>query len=95
MSKVNYYQKLIEAIKEGKDTELLEYVRANIIRGFCPHMFFQDLDKIQCMTPKGTRKLGYSCERCWGQVIINKRRKKNEPRKIRKKHHSMHKRKSK
>lgn len=73
---MNYFNELIEELSKGKDKKLIEYTKANIIRTFCPHMFFQDLEKMQCRDIKGRMKAGYSCEKCWGCKIIEEKPKK-------------------
>jgi hypothetical protein len=74
----NHFEKLVNNLAGGKDKQLTEYAKANIIRTFCPHMFFQDMEKIQCRTAKGTIKAGFSCEKCWGCKIVDKPLKKKE-----------------
>jgi hypothetical protein len=62
---VDYYEELLKEIRKGKPSpKLMEYFKANVTKRFCPHMFFQDLDKdqenVHC-------KIGTpaDCYKCW------------------------------
>jgi len=59
-----------ELLKTWHKQPILGCVEANIIRTFCPHMFFQDTKtEMECRTPTGKLKKGFSCEKCWGHKI--------------------------